>query len=251
MAAHRDGKLIRYTNFSAPGVSGLSDVQQRMVQAASSIVPSYVVSDDGELVRIDQVRELRSSLVEWLHEAIGEPLSRDLEALMSQMLSEQALAGLANEQWNALVGTWAEAEVEVGAAYELEAEEPLPMLGNVLVPYRYELGASARVPCTPESQELDCVELILRSSPDPEALQPHLDAFVKRTIDAMGAGDKAPPISYKELSIENEIVVVTEPKTLIPHALTITRTVEAVMLVGGVEQVGGEHQIARHVFTYR
>lgn len=251
VAAHPAGRLIRYANFSTPELTGLSDPQHRLAQAASSIVPSYVVSDAGELLQIHEVSEIRSTLMHWLRQANDGPLSDDLDALMSQLLSEETLLALASQHWNALVGTWGGADLEVGAAYELETEEPLPMLGNVLVPFRYELGASTRLPCEPNGADLDCVELILRSYPDPEALQPHLEAFVDRMLHAAGAGAGTPPLSYKQLSIENEVVVVTEPETLLPHALTVSRVVDAVLKVGGVEQVGAEYQLTRYTFTYR
>lgn len=251
VADHAKGRLIHYSNFSAPELVGISDTEHRMIQLASSIVPTYIVSDAGELLEVHRVSELRSTILDWMRQAVDTVSGDGLEQFLDQMLTEETLFALAAQEWNALVGNWIEAALEIGAAYELEAEEPLPMLGNALVPYRYELGASARVPCRPGADKLDCVELILRSYPDPDELQPHLQAFLQRMLDAAGPGDEMPPLSYKRLAIESEVVVVAEPQSLIPHALTIARVVEATMDVGGVEQEGGEYRVARYVFNYR
>lgn len=248
---HPDGRQIRYLNFASPGLDAPADDQRRLMQMVSSIVPGYVVSDSGELLRVDQLSEVRAAMLGWVRTALDTLPPGGLETLLGEMLSEDVLFALAAQEWNALVGTWIGAELEVGAAYELEAEEPIPMLGNVMVPYRYELGVSARVPCTPGASETGCVELILRSHPDPEAIQPHLTAFVQRMLDAAGPGVTIPPIAYRQLEIETEIVVVSEPATLTPHALTITRMVDATMEIEGVAQTARDAQVARYAYTYR
>jgi hypothetical protein len=251
VVAHPEGRLIRYTDFATPGLSGISESQQQILQAVSSVVPSYVVSADGELLRVDRLAEVRERMLGWMREAVDTAAAGNLGELLSGMLSEEALFAVAAQEWNALVGAWIGAELEVGSAYEVEGDEPVPMLGNVSIPYRYELGASARVPCRPEETDPACVELILRSYPDPQQLQPHLEAFLQRLMEAAGVSGSLPRLSYKQFEIENEIVLIAEPATLIPHALTIVRSVTAVMDVGGREQGGADFQTARYSYSYR
>ena len=246
-----NGRLIRYSNFSAPSLVGVSDSEQQLLQLVSSVAPSYVVSPDGELLVVHELDSIRATIGTWLDQMFDSLPGVEMRALMDQMLSEDVLFALASQEWNALVGTWVDAEFEVGAAYELEAAEPMPMLGNVMVLYRYELGAYARVPCQPAGEALDCVELIIRSYPDPVELKPHLEAFVQRMIDAAGGGPEVPSLSYKGFVIENEVVLVAEPVGLIPHSLTISRATDVVMDVGGVEQVGSDYQLAEYRFTHR
>jgi hypothetical protein len=249
--AHPDGKLIRYTDFAAPGLAGMSEPQLQVLQAVSSIVPSYVISAEGELLRIDQLAEVRERMLGWMRQAVDPAATGGLGEMLSGMLSEEALFAAAAQEWNALVGSWIGAELEVGSTYEIEGEEQVPLLGNVAVPYRHELGASGRVPCRAGETQARCVELILRSYPDPQKLQPHLEAFLQRLMEAAGVSGTLPPISYKQFEIENEIVVVAEPATLVPHELTIVRSVTAVMDVGGREQGGSDFQVARYIYSYR
>ena len=246
---HEQGRLIRFSEFSTPdlGVSLLAP--QEVLQAASSFVPAYVVSDEGDILAVEGLEELGASLRAMMHQVLDTLANPELEAILGPLLNEDNLFAQAATEWNSLVGTWIEAEFDVGYAYEMEVEEPLPMIGNALVPYIYELGASARVPCLPEEEELRCVELVMRTYPDPEVLQPLLDQFVQNMMNAVAPDVTVPALVYKTLDIENEVILVTEPAGLIPYALTVGRYLDMVVEVGGEEQAGSEVRLAE--YTYR
>lgn len=248
---HPEGRLIHYSGFSAPGLAAPAGPEQRMLRAASSIVPSYVVSDDGQLLRIDDLADLRADIMGWMGDEIGDRDAGRFEALMDQLLTEEVLHSLAANEWGMLVSAWAGAELEIGAAYESYGEEPVPILGNAVVPYHYEFGLSGRVPCREGGSDRECVELILRSQPDPDELGPRLDAFLRQTLESAAGGSELPPISYDDFDVRNEIVLIAEPDGLIPHVLTATRIAEMIIDVGGMRQAGGGQQVARYVFTIR
>jgi hypothetical protein len=67
------------------------------------------------------------------------------------------------------------------------------------------------------------VEISLRSSPDP-ALLPAVSRAVAPRLAEANAQPDAP---LGELSIENELLLVTEPDTLLPHRVVWTRAVRA------------------------
>jgi hypothetical protein len=248
---HEQGRLIRYSDFSGPDLSGVSQPEQQLLQLLSSVVPSYVVSDAGELVAVHGLDSIRATLEGWLDPLLDSLPAGEFRDLLHQMISEQTLFALAAQEWNALVGTWVGAELEVGAAYELQADEPLPMLGNVLVPFRYELGASGRVPCHPEATTPDCVELIIRSYPDPEQLQAHLEAFLRRMVEAAGPDAGVPPLTYDDLALETEVVLVARPEDLVPFSLSSYRSVEVSMDVGGEQHTARDYQLAEYTFRHR
>lgn len=248
---HPEGRLIHYSGFSVPGLAAPVGLEQRMLQVASSVVPSYVVSEEGLLLHVHELAELRADIVGWMRDEVGGEDMGGFEAILDQLLTEETLHMLAAEEWGMLVSAWAGAEFEIGAAYELYAEEPVPLLGNAMVPFHYELGASGRVSCRDGGSDRDCVELILRSRPDPDEFGPRLDAFLREMLESAVDGGELPPISYDDFEVRNEIVLIAEPDGLIPHMLTSTRIAEMVIDVGGMRQVGGGQQVAHYVFTIR
>jgi len=78
-----------------------------------------------------------------------------------------------------------------------------------------------RVPCSAGERALRCVEITLRSTPDPEVLPAAARALLPR-LAAPGAVNRA-----AELSIEDELLLVTEPATLLPRRVVWTRAVRA------------------------
>lgn len=65
--------------------------------------------------------------------------------MFHRMINEETLLASVAQEWNALVGAWAGAELEIGAEYGLSHEEPLALLGGALVPYDYVFGVSMLV----------------------------------------------------------------------------------------------------------
>jgi hypothetical protein len=247
VSEHPDGLAIRYSNYRPAGADLISNDEQHILQLASSVVPGYIVTSEGALL---EVADLEGVLAEWRGLVLDGDLEPAFTGILEEMMSEQVLVALATQEWNALVGAWAGGELVVGAAYETEAEEPAAMLGNVMIPFRYEVGASARVPCTDGDLDKACIELIMRSSPDQDALRPHLDEFAQRLLDAAGSGVAMPQMRYRELRIDNEVVLIARPGSMVPHRLSIFRSVGAVIDVDGVVATSGVDQLSQYSFTY-
>lgn len=250
VADHPQGRAVSYDGWSLPGSGELAGSQQQVLQLASSMVPGYVVSEEGELLEVDRLDEVRAELLGLLEE-LGREAPPELEAILGRLLSREALFSLAAQEWNALVGAWAGARFAVGSAYRMEQEQPVPALGGVVVPFRYEFGAAARVDCVPGGGGAACVELVMRSHPDPEALQPHLEAFVEQMLDAAGAGEARTRLAYRELELENEVILVAEPDGLVPHALTIVQSTRAVMELEGETQVATDRRETHYAYRWR
>ena len=107
---------------------------------------------------------------------------------------EPAHDGDLAEQWKRLAGFWRGAELELGAAYQLETEVAFPGADGRVVPMLVEFGASASVPCTPEVTTAECIELVFRAYPDRD-VNPNVGAQVEKKITLIARAEDLVPYS--------------------------------------------------------
>ena len=167
MTAQRSGDeyVVRFADFrladDAPPAAAAAVAA--FVERVGAMVPSYRVSAAGEFRRLESPELLRA----WIDSMFATLFSKDrpaspqIKQFMTTLTSDAALAASATQEWNALVGTWVGAELEVGEAYLTEGEEPVPAFQNATVKFEFEFAALRRMSCdslaTPKA--LDCVEL--------------------------------------------------------------------------------------------
>lgn len=134
-------------------------------------------------------------------------------------MARTAMVAEANELWTLGVGFWNGADLPLGKVHAGENEGELPMAPGTPVKFQLRFQARKRVPCAGEKQPR-CVELSLRSVPDPKSLKPALERFVTSLVPP---GQAPPKGLFERVNIENDLVLVTEPATLVPHRLTWTK----------------------------
>lgn len=220
---HPAGRLVSYDSFGLVGPTDPGDMStQALVEQVGAFMPGLVVSNSGEVVEIvgidrlvGLVRSLLGPMLDSLPAQAG-----SLRQTFDRLLSQEFLAAKSAEDWNALVGLWVEAELELGAVYELEAEEPIPILPDRTLPYLYQFSFTSRSPCSPSDLDASCVVLEMMSVPDPVAVTELLDAMIGDAARAaLGSS-----MVYKELEIENAVRLLAEPAGLIPHRLEVVQT---------------------------
>jgi hypothetical protein len=128
-------------------------------------------------------------------------LSAGLETTADN-LSPGMLEAAAAENYQLETAMWVGATLEQGAWYEISA--PLALRGLVpqaVVRHRIEFAFTHMVPCTPVAASKTCVELVIRATPDQDALD-HVMADAGLTA----------------YSAFTEARIVTDPATLLPYA---------------------------------
>jgi hypothetical protein len=211
------------------------------------MVPNSIIGRGGEFLRIENVVAIKARLDSLFGDAFAAVDSTgEARAIFESLLSEQTLEALAAREWNTLAGMWVDADLEVGAVYSLEAEEPVPLLPGEAVRMVSEIAIVERLPCTEDSPTPDCVEIQLFSSPDEEAINAVVHRFMQRV-----AGDAAAAFVIKALEVENELLLITEPATLLPHRAVIARTVRGVGRAGGETAEFSQADVRTYTFTYR
>jgi hypothetical protein len=226
VASHPEGRLIRHANYQLLGLhppgAALPVINMPLAELLQVPTPSIVVGDSGGFIRLQDM-EASLRFMERLSSALADSLPRGSDSLRELMRlagSERFLTAKAAERWNALVGHWAGAELEVGAVYTLETEEPSPLASLGTVSMYTELSLSERVPCRPQDACCDCVRLELAAYPDPAVA----GSFVRSLLQGAMPDSVLAEMTGAQFAIETAVVVIAEPATLIPHSLEMTQS---------------------------
>jgi hypothetical protein len=191
-------------------------VEKDAIRASEAVIQR--VGEGGEFRGLDGVEAMRPVLARVFEEAKVPPEAAERAVL----LALGAMRSEAEEAWNLAVGFWTGADLALGETYALVSEADIPLLPGVRAEQAVEFAVRRRVPCTAQERPLRCVEATLRATPDRAALERASRALVARLL---APGDEPPEDAAKELSAESELVLVTEPETLLPRRVTWTKAV--------------------------
>ena len=117
-----------------------------------------------------------------------------------------SIEALVAEAYSIETGTWIGASLDQGVWYDMRGPLSLPLQPGLFVTHQIEFAFTRQVPCTADSSDEACVELVLRATPDPEDLK-RLLTYVS---EATGLSRKV----ALQLSSATYIRLVTEPGTL-------------------------------------
>ena len=253
MTAQRTGHeyVIAFDDFQTPEGAPLSARQElaSLTDRLGALIPAYRVTAGGEFARLESTATLRAFIDSLVKTAVGNAsVTPEARQMLQTLGSDAVLASAAAQEWNALVGTWAGAELEVGQAYESEGEEPVPILQGATITFRYEFGVLRRLSCdsiaAPNAR--DCVELQMVSKPDSAALRRFLDRFVSTMMPGT-----VKDLAFSEFDIENVISLVARPETLVPMSLVISKEVTAKMKAAGATEELYQFDVKALRYSYK
>ncbi len=186
------------------------------IRASEAVVQR--VGEDGEFAGLLGVEAMRPVLARVFEDAKVPPEAAERALL----LALGAMRTEAEEVWNLAVGFWTGADLAVGETYALQSESEIPLLPGVRAMQAVEFGARRRVPCAAGERAARCVELSLHSTPDRAALERAAGALLERLLPEEG---ERPEGAARDLSAECELVLVTDPETLLPRRMVWTKAV--------------------------
>lgn len=225
--AHPEGLAVRYADmqWAEPSVGGLvGELLRQAAEATSAGGLRNVIGPEGDFLRVEGVQAVSEQLLQAARGTLSTLDSAGLAGgAISSMLSEEALAAAAADEWNSLVGAWLDADLAVGGFYELESSFQSPLFPGVELPVFMEFSVPGRVPCTADDDRARCVELRMSTYPDREALAEAIGGFLER----LGAPPEEMEGVLAALAVEAHVTLVTEPETLRPHRLVHHKAVYA------------------------
>jgi len=186
-----------------------------------------VAGGDGRFQRLD-------GLEAWAEEraafevSIAASKAEADEARKGARENAARLAAEAREQWSYQVEAWLGRSIEMGQTVETTGRLPIAGVPGLEVEQRISLSARRWTSCAPGGIDRRCVELTLKADAGPEAFRKGLAA----------AGGKAAK-GFEDGSLAVEVVLVTDPETLLPWRYSLTKKLRLVFTGRGlsVDQV--------------
>lgn len=206
-----------------------TDNGREAIQSAlqfTGLITDYSVSNDGQFQGIEnasstskRVRQLISSTLS------GEAIPDGVTALLQQLCSEPTLTGAVETQWDRLVGFWSGQQLEVESAYGAQGQVSHPVIPGVPVPVNVEYGILGRVPCAEGAETLACVELLAFYEYDVDAMRSGAIQVAEQLSDPAESA-RLLDLTFSEYS--EEILVVSDPTTLLPYRYEYRKTIDGV-----------------------
>jgi hypothetical protein len=117
-----------------------------------------------------------------------------------------SIEALVAEAYSIETGTWIGASLDQGVWYDMRGPLSLQLEPGLFVTHQIEFAFTRQVPCTADSSDEACVEIVLRATPDPEDLK----RLLMNASQTLGLGHK----EALQLSSATYMRLVTEPSTL-------------------------------------
>jgi hypothetical protein len=118
------------------------------------------------------------------------------------------LEAAAAENYQLETAMWIGATLDQGVWYQIDAPLSVAGMPRVVVQNRIEFAFTRRVPCTAQTTEKLCVEIVIRATPDKEALD-------RVMADFIDPDSESPIADYRSSRLTR---IVTDPATLLPYA---------------------------------
>ena len=220
---HEAGLIVRSEEFSGLGLNDVFTSGVGIEDAIASLVPSTVVTRAGEFVRAEDTAAIKDLLAKTFEELLRD--KKEMPAQFKQMLqrvsSDEFFNSTAASEWNSLVGAWLEFPVG-DDVFEETVEEPSPVLPDLTVLMKLSRRMVERTECTRGGTRYACAVFEMRSEVDPASMREALARMLQGIKDM-------PQITYENIDMVTVVRVRLETATMLPHALTVTRTVDVTM----------------------
>lgn len=200
------------------------------------LLPSMRIGPDGAF-RSMEYEQTRTELDAALEASVA-PAVRAHPAweIVGTVLQRQAAEAFVQNNWMSLVASFVGKDMNFGEVIEVTSPNTIPIGGGQLE-LESHYTAIGRTPCFEGAPSDGCVRVRFDSVAPPDQL---------RVLVESAASELPGPIPLlRELRFEG--VLVTEPNTLIPHAMTLNKFVRAEM-PGGVELA--EEELREWRFRY-
>ena len=228
--AHKDGRLIEYDNFEPVGATLAASEQSALAETLSAFMPSLVVANTGDFLRVGDLTTIRAAIRELIdtarRKAPAGAVPPNLQAILDGLSSEEVLSQVAAAEWQTFVGAYVGFSGTIGEMTEFDSEEPSPMVPGLTVPMRTTFGARERVACEAGRAADSCVVMLVRSVVAPGAMQ----AILKRLLEGMKGLEG---VTYDSFDVTTEVLTTLEPSTMRPYQVTRTKTADITVTIPG------------------
>jgi tetratricopeptide (TPR) repeat protein len=199
---------------------------QGMIAGMTAAMPELVIARDGSFKGLRNLETHRAGLLKEVKRAVADstpaggarPAAEDIERTIDAVFNPELLTTLAAAQWDIAVGAWIGGEFDHGDWYSLTFEEPLPGFSERPVSKTMTFKVSRWLPCGP-GRPPECVEVLVRITPDSASLSRAIADFVGRIMPAATRADMEKALQSVAYEFDMRYRIVTEPDTLLPWSV--------------------------------
>jgi tetratricopeptide (TPR) repeat protein len=245
-------------SFQASGAAAAADEEvQGMIAGMTAAMPELVVARDGsfkglrnlEAHRAGLLREVKRAVAKSTPEGGTPPVAEDIDRMITAVFNPDLLTTLAAAQWDIAVGAWIGGEFDHGDWYSLTFEEPLPGFSEKPVSKTMTFKVSRWLPCG-TGQPPECVEVLVRITPDSASLSQAIADFVGRTMPAATRSDMEKAMLSVAYEFDLRYRIVTEPDTLLPWSVEERKFLYASSIENGERKVQSRRDLTVETGSY-
>lgn len=220
-------------------------VNKSIGELSAVIFPTYIVSDEGRYLRLENPEQVRADAkalleVARMNGAFGAAGSISPE-LTDEMLKDENLASATMFEWNAMVGAWTGTTFTSGEAAPLRLSNVGGKSGpGDVAPLSGAARLVGHVRCSEAAADDSCVALELRLQGDPAYLKEKTGTVLRNIAkpDVL----KNVSIGVDSVSMDLAVRLVTEPGSLRPYHLQIVSRTRLTMTMLDSIKVPSRHE---------
>jgi hypothetical protein len=220
--AGQDGRVIE--NSQHRHLQSRGDVPSALRALTPLLIPRTVVNDKGEFVRTEQaerVQELLTDMYGPLANSAAASSFPPYKEFVQKLTAGDGVSMLGRSEWASTVGKWVGSTLDPEPIEGHGSMSPAP---GVLTPSAIYQRMSDRTPCIRAEVVAECATFEIRQTLTPEGLAALMD-YANRgvTVAVPGTMTMLETIERARLEIA----------TMLPHEISITRTMRGTMNVNG------------------
>ena len=198
---------------------------QSLVAGLAGALPEMVIAPDGTFKSLRNLEQHRDNLLRDVKRMLAEgskgaasPSAADAERAIEAFLSPELLTTLASAQWDITVAAWIDGELDHGDWYTTTFAAPLPGFTDKPISKTMEFKVSRWLPCGPAGAP-QCVEVLVKITPDAEAMADAIVDFIARIMPAASQAEMKVALLNVDFEFDVRYRIVTEPDTLRPWSI--------------------------------
>ncbi len=215
------GKAVRFTDFQVDRTD--ISAADRELEKILAFRPGFLLDADGKLIEVlglEVLRTLLGPLQQRLTTA-QEAERQGLQSLAQTVTSEGYIKSRAGTEWGNIIGLWHGKTMRMGETDTQTSESVATGVSDAPITTETRISA-ARIETCPRSGANGCVRLRLTQEPDGDALRRALVPKLGQLLGVDDWGTSGPP-DLQSVSATSQLIVDTEPGTLVPHRVETLR----------------------------
>lgn len=230
------------------------DYLQNLLQQAMTQIPDYVVSTQGDFIRIENMGPYYERLEKALLEGLpgdGTEAQAKAKQLMKRLISEEGLRASMEDDWNSNVYNWTGGSYVPGEIYTYFTQYQAAALGDTQFPMTLTQQLTGRVPCHATDKKQSCVRLIHTTRVSDPGFTQAMHQFVVKTVQDMGgAGGKDIKLSIDNVEVVKTLTLVVDPKTMLPYEQSKSSVTTTVISKGGRRETARDIKESSSGYAY-